>query len=157
MNFRFLSGASSNDDNGDGGIKNFGRFKNLSVLPPFVSHSIWQKTERLKENKLFASAVKLLPPSINPSALSLCPCLGLCCTVGGQQGALLGRLAQLYLLLDDPSRVVDERVDQTGHCGRTSRREKTQNTSQISLASSTVTFYYMTRWRRGTHLWTHLR
>lgn len=59
--------------------------------------------------------------------LSLCPCLGLCCTVGGQagggEGALLGRLAQLYLLLDDPSRVVDERVDQTGHCGSRADRK----------------------------------
>lgn len=32
-------------------------------------------------------------------------------------GAPLGRLAQLYLLLDDTSRVVDERVDQASHCG----------------------------------------
>lgn len=39
---------------------------------------------------------------------------------GGQRGALLGRLAQLYLLLDGTSRVVDERVDQTGHCKYTS-------------------------------------
>ena len=68
----WISGSSpelfSNDDNGDGGTRN------LSVLPPFVSHSIWQKTERLKENKLFASAVKLLPPSIRPSVpLSIRP------------------------------------------------------------------------------------
>lgn len=39
---------------------------------------------------------------------------------GGQRVALLGRFAQLYLLLDGPSRVVDERVDQTGHCENSS-------------------------------------
>lgn len=34
----------------------------------------------------------------------------------GEVEALLGCLAQLYLLLDDPSRVVDERVNQAGDC-----------------------------------------
>lgn len=37
---------------------------------------------------------------------------------------LLGRLAQLYLLLDDPSRVVDERVDQPGHCRYPAERKE---------------------------------
>lgn len=36
--------------------------------------------------------------------------------VAGWWGALLRSLPQLYFLLDGPSRVVDERVDQTSHC-----------------------------------------
>lgn len=50
-------------------------------------------------------------------------------------GALLGRLAQLYLLLDDPSRVVDERVDQAGHCGRTTRRGNKSGTGDVRVYS----------------------
>lgn len=102
----------------------------LKTSPSSLRLSLIRSDRRQKDwrkpNCLLLLSNFSLHPSIRPSvcSLSLCPCLGLCCTVGGQQGALLGRLAQLYLLLDDPSRVVDERVDQTGHCGRTSRREE---------------------------------
>lgn len=96
------------------------------------SASPQQNTNRRIKNSAalsgFLTERQQTSPPIRPSTffLSLCLCLGLCCTMeaggrGGQQGALLGRLAQLYLLLDDPSRVVDERVDQTGHC-----RQKTE-------------------------------
>lgn len=50
------------------------------------------------------------------SFLSKRPCLDLCCTVEASGVGLLGCLAQLYLLLDGTSWVVDERVDQTSHC-----------------------------------------
>lgn len=95
--------------------------KNLADLNPlclslYFSHSIWQKTERLKENKrliLFPNFSLCLPvPLLSVSVAVSWSVLHR----GGQRAALLGRLAQLYLLLDDPSWVVDERVDQTGHC-----------------------------------------
>lgn len=89
------------DEKRDRGIKNVADLKPLCLSLCF-SHSIWQKTERLL----------LFSPSLCVHVL-VC-----CCTVEVSGGALLGSLAQLYLLLDDPSWVVDERVDQTGHCRR---------------------------------------
>lgn len=66
---------------------------------PFLC--ILNNKKRLREG----GKAKFFPPS---SCLCVCR----------QQGAPLRGFAQLYLLLDDLRRVVDERVDQTGHCAR---------------------------------------
>lgn len=57
--------------------------------------------------------------------------------------ALLGCLAQLYLLLDDPSRVVDERVNQAGDCRekrrtsgrRCGKKKKKNRTLEVPAAA----------------------
>lgn len=76
----------------------------------------WQKRET-RENKLLPSFSKHLPLPVYPSFSSICLCAVSCSLLhcGSQQRTLLGRLAQLYLLLDGSSRVVDKWVYETSH------------------------------------------
>lgn len=84
----------------------------------------------------------------------LCQCPGSVLHHGGQRGALLRRLAQLYLLLDGTSWVVDERVDQTGHCESQRRGQRRGQSVRLDLLHSAATHEVT---QRGTDLWIHRR